>query len=127
MGQQQILLIVLALIIVAIAIAISIAMFRENAIESKRDILIEETTSLGMMALQYFKKPSEIGGGGKSFLGWSIPSQMETTVNGNFMTADIQPDHIDITGTGSEVVTGNDSIQVLTTVTADTMYTVIIN
>ena len=127
MGQQQILLIVLALIIVAIAIAISISMFRENAIESKRDILIEETTSLGMMALQYFKKPSEIGGGGKSFLGWSIPSQMETTVNGNFMTADIQPDHIDITGTGSEVVTGNDSIQVLTTVTADTMYTVIIN
>jgi len=127
MGQQQLLLIVLSLIIIAIAISISISLFRENAIESKRDVLIEETTSLGMMAIQYFKKPPELGGGGKSFLGWSIPSQMVTTVNGNFMTADIQPDYIDITGTGSEVVTGGDSIQVQTRVTADTMYTVIIN
>ena len=126
MGQQQLLLIVLALIIVGIAIAISIQLFRENAIESKRDILIEETTSLGTMALHYFKKPQELGGGSSSFLGWSIPSQMVTTINGNFMTADVQPDHVDITGTGSEVVTGGDSIQVQTRVTADTMYTVII-
>ena len=126
MGQQQLLLIVLAIIIVGIAIAISIQLFRENAIESKRDILIEETTSLGTMALHYFKKPQELGGGGSSFLGWSIPSQMVTTINGNFMTADVQPDHIDITGTGSEVVTGGDSIQVQTKVTADTMYTLII-
>ena len=126
MGQQQLLLIVLAIIIVGIAIAISIQLFRGNAIESKRDILIEETTSLGTMALHYFKKPQELGGGGSSFLGWSIPSQMVTTINGNFMTADVQPDHIDITGTGSEVVTGGDSIQVQTRVTADTMYTLII-
>ena len=53
MGQQQLLLIVLALIIIAIAIAISISLFRSNAIEQKRDILIEETTSLGTMALHY--------------------------------------------------------------------------
>ena len=127
MGQQQLLLIVLALIIVAIAIAISISLFRANAIEGKRDILIEETTSVGVLALQYFKKPQEIGGGGKSFMGFTIPTQMRATVNGNFMTAAIQPDQIDITGTGSEVVTGGDSIQVQTTVTADTMYTIIIN
>jgi len=126
MGQQQLLLIVLALIIVAIAVAISIALFRENAIEGKRDVLIEETTSLGVLALQYFKKPQELGGGANSFDGFEIPPQMVRTINGNFMTADIQPDHIDITGTGSEVVTGGDSIQVQTRVTADTMYTIII-
>jgi hypothetical protein len=127
MGQQQLLMIVLALIIVAIAIAISISLFRANAIEGKRDILIEETTSLGVMALQYFKKPTELGGGGRSFLGWSIPSQMVTTVNGNFMTASIQADEVRISGTGSEVVTGGDSIQVETVVTADQMYTTIIH
>ena len=60
MGQQQLLMIVLALIIVAIAIAVSISLFRSNAIDGKRDILIEETTSLGVMALQYFKKPAEL-------------------------------------------------------------------
>ena len=127
MGQQQLLMIVLALIIVAIAIAISISLFRSNAIEQKRDILIEETTSLGVMALQYFKKPQELGGGGKSFLGWSIPSQMITTINGNFMTASIQADEVSIIGTGSEVVTSGDSIRVETVVRADQMYTVIIN
>ena len=127
MGQQQILLIVLALIIIAIAIAISIALFRSNAIEGKRDILIEETNYLGTMALQYFKKPKEIGGGGSSFSGWSIPSQMVQTVNGNFMTATIQPDQVVIVGTGSEVVTGSDSIKVETTVRADEMFTTVIN
>lgn len=127
MGQQQLLMIVLALIIVAIAIAISISLFRANAIEGKRDILIEETTSLGVMALQYFKKPTEMGGGGRSFMGWEIPSQMVQTTNGNFMTAQISPAEVRILGTGSEVVTGGDSIQVETVVTADEMYTTIIN
>ena len=127
MGQQQLLLIVLALIIVAIAIAISISLFRSNAIEQKRDILVEETTSLGVMALQYFKKPTELGGGGKSFEGWEIPSQMVTTINGNFMRANVTADEITIIGTGSEVVTGGDSIKVETYVSADEMYTVIIN
>ena len=127
MGQQQLLMIVLALIIVAIAIAISISLFRSNAIEHKRDILIEETTSLGTMAIQYYKKPSELGGGGTSFLGFTIPPQMVTTVNGNFMTATVQANQIEIIGTGSEVVTGGDSIKVQTIVTPDQLYTVIIN
>jgi hypothetical protein len=127
MGQQQLLMIVLALIIVAIAIAVSVSLFRSNAIEHKRDILIEETTSLGVMALQYFKKPQELGGGGQSFIGWTIPSQMTHTVNGNFMTASIAANKVVITGTGSEVVTGNDSIKVATTVTAADMFTQVIN
>jgi len=127
MGQQQLLMIVLALIIIAIAIAISISLFRSNAIEGKRDILIEETTTLGVMALQYFKKPTEFGGGGRSFVGWKIPDQMHQTVNGNFLTAQIQADEVRIIGTGSEVVTGSDSIKVETVVTANDIYTVIIN
>lgn len=126
MGQQQLLMIVLALIIVAVAIAVSISLFRANAIEGKRDILIEETTSLGVMALQYFKKPQELAGGGQSFIGWTIPDQMNQTVNGNFMIAQIQADEVRIVGTGSEVVTGNDSIKVETTVTPNEIYTVII-
>jgi hypothetical protein len=127
MGQQQLLMIVLALIIVAIAIAISISLFRANAIDGKRDILIEETTSLGVMALQYFKKPQELGGGGKSFMGWSIPSAMNQTANGSFSISQIQVNEIRIVGTGSEVVTGSDSIKVETVVTANEMYTTVIN
>lgn len=127
MGQQQLLLIVLAIIVVGIAIAIAIQLFRSNAIEAKRDILIEETTTLGVMALQYFKKPAEIGGGSKSFIGWTIPPQMIQTVNGNFMTSTNAPDQVIITGTGTELVTGNDSIKVETTVTANEINSIIIN
>ena len=127
MGQQQLLMIVLAIIIVGIAIAISVQLFRANAVEAKRDVLIEETSSLAAMAIQYFKKPAEMGGGGKSFIGWTIPNQMIQTVNGNFMTSTISQNQVIITGTGSEVVTGNDSIKVQTIVTSDDYYTVIIN
>ncbi|MCZ7615390.1 MAG: hypothetical protein M5T52_18065 [Ignavibacteriaceae bacterium] len=100
--------VVLALIIIAIAIAISVALFRSNAIEGKCDILIEETTSLGTMALQYFRKPTEYGGGGRSFLGLGIPDQMVQSENGNFMTASITDQQIVITGIGSEVVIANE-------------------
>ena len=127
MGQQQLLLIVLAIIIVGIAIAISIQLFRENAIEAKRDVLIEETTSLGYMAIQYYKKPATLGGGNQSFSGWEIPSQMIVTANGNFMTSTVDPQEVIITGTGTEVVTGTDSIEVKTIVTANTVNSVIIH
>ena len=127
MGQQQILLIVLALIIVGVAIAISVQLFRANAIEAKRDILVEETTYLGTMAIQYFKKPMELGGGNQDFTGWQIPSQMIQTANGNFMIAAVTPDEVTITGTGSEVVTGTDSIKVQTIVTANGIQTIVIH
>jgi len=127
LGQQQLLMIVLAIIIVGIAIAISIQLFRSNAIESKRDLLIEETTSLATMAIQYYKKPQTMGGGGRSFMGWEIPSQMVQTFNGNFMRAVVNASEVVITGTGSEAVTETDSIKVETTVRPNEIFTIIIN
>ena len=127
MGQQQLLMIVLALIIVGLAIAFAVQLFRANAIEGKRDILIEETSSLAAMAIQYYKKPPAMGGGGKSFVGWNVPPQMVITTNGNHMIASVSPDQIVIVGTGSEVVTGVDSIKVQTYVSADSMFTTILN
>ena len=126
MGQQQLLMIVLAIIIVGIAIAISVQLFKSNAIESKRDLLIEETTSLATMAIQYYKKPRAMGGGGRSFMGWEIPSQMVQTFNGNFMRAVVNANEVIITGTGSEAVTDTDSIKVETTVRPDGIVTTII-
>ena len=127
MGQQQLLMVVLAIIIVGIAIAISVQLFRSNAIESKRDLLIEETTSLATMAIQYYKKPQAMGGGGRSFMGWEIPSQMVQTFNGNFMRAVVNANEVIITGTGSEAVTDTDSIKVETTVRPEGIFTTIIN
>ncbi len=42
MGQQQLLLIVLGVIIVGIAVILGIVLFRQNSIDQKRDLLINE-------------------------------------------------------------------------------------
>lgn len=126
MGQQQLLMIVLAIIIVAIAIAVSIELFRGNAIESKRDLLISECSNIATIAISYYKKPREMGGGGKTFTNWQIPPQLLQTANGSFL-ASVSAQQVTITGTGTEVITGNDSIKVQTIITSDDYYSVIIN
>ena len=126
MGQQQLLLIILAIIIVGIAIAISIQIFRASAIDNKRDLLMSECSNIATIAISYYKKPREMGGGNKTFLGWKVPSQLLNTANGSYM-ADVQASQVIITGTGTEVVTGSDSIKVQTTVTANEYFSIIIN
>jgi len=67
-----------------------------------------------------------MGGGGKSFTGWKIPSALQSTVNGSY-TAQVSADNVVITGTGTEVVTDGDSIKIETTVTGNEINSIIIN
>lgn len=119
MGQQQLLLIVLGIIVIAIAVAVGINLFRANAISTKRDILTNETIAMAAQAISYYKRAREFGGGGKSFVGWQIPPQVQNTVNGSYLINEISDSRLVILATGTEVVTGNDSIQVKTTVFPD--------
>lgn len=119
MGQQQLLLILLGLVVIGIAIAIGINLFRANAISSKRDILTNETIDMAAQAISYYKRAREFGGGGKSFIGWQIPSQVQNTINGSYIISQIYSDSVVLVATGTEVVTGDDSIQVKTTVYSD--------
>ena len=107
MGQQQLLLIILGIIVVGVAIAISITLFRGNAIDRKRELLVNESHNIGSIAISYYKKPKMMGGGGKSFTGWTIPPGLQSTVNGSY-TAQVSATNVVITGTGTEVVTEND-------------------
>lgn len=119
MGQQQILLIVLGLVVIGIAVAVGMSLFRAHAINSKRDILTNETIDMAAQAIGYYKRAREFGGGGKSFVGWQIPPQVQNTVNGSYVIETIDNSQVVILATGTEVVTGNDSIQVRTTVYQD--------
>ncbi len=125
MGQQQLLLVILGIIIVGVAISLSIQLFRANAIDRKREILVNESQNIASIALSYYKKPKMMGGGGRTFTGWTIPSQLVSTVNGTY-TAQVLTDSTIITGTGTEVVTGSDSIKVKTTVTGNKISSTII-
>ena len=126
MGQQQLLLIMLGVIVVGVAIAVGVLLFKANAIEQKRNEVLNECTILASEAQLYFKRPTTYGGGNKSFIGWEIPSQYKTTEAGSFKATVVSANEVIITGTGNEVVTGNDSVQVQLTVTPLTYQATII-
>ena len=127
MGQQQILLIILGIVVIAIAVAIGISLFRAHAISSKRDILVNETIDMAAQAIGYYKRTREFGGGGKSFIGWQIPPQLQNTVNGSYAINALNKDEVVIIATGTELVTGSDSIQVKMTVNPDSYKTEVIH
>lgn len=126
MGQQQLLLIVLGVIIVGIAILLGIAIFRQSSIDQKRDLLINEGLTVANNAREFFHKPKPYGGGGYSFTGWVIPSQMVTSANGSY-TATVNPTSVEIIGTGNELVSGTDLVEVQFIVTSDAVETIIIH
>lgn len=126
MGQQQLLLIVLGIIIVGLAVVFAINMFRQGAVDSKRDLLMNEGVSLANMAINYYKKPKMLGGGGNSFEGWIIPQEMTKTATGSFVSS-VSTGKVIITGTGNEIVTGNDSVKVQVTAMPDTIISTVIN
>lgn len=116
MGQQQLLLIVLGVIIVGTAVVLAIILFRSNAVENKRDIVMNEATHIATLARNYYKKPLNLGGGGNNFTGWKIPSSLESTSSGKY-EASVSDNEVIITGTGNDVANGVDSVQVRVIVT----------
>lgn len=81
MGQQQLLLIVLGVIIVGIAVVVGINVFTASSKNANRDAVISDLTTLAAMAQQYYRKPTAMGGGGNSFVGWTVPSSLQRTAN----------------------------------------------
>ena len=126
MGQQQLLLVVLALILVGVAVIFAITLFRQKAVDSKRDLLINEGGNIATDALEFYKRPAGLGGGGNTFLGWSIPSSIVTTATGYYV-ANIFRDSVVIIGTGNDVTNGTDSVKVQFSVYQNTYKTLIIN
>ena len=99
MGQQQILLIVLGIIIIGVAVGIANQLFDTSAEDSNKDSIASELLHLGMIAQQYFNKPSEMGGGNNSYIGWEIPAQLDSTTSGMFTIQTSNKDELVLNGT----------------------------
>jgi Tfp pilus assembly protein PilE len=103
MGQQQLLLIVLGVIIVGIAVVVGINVFTASSVNANRDAVIADLTTLAAMSQQYYRKPVAMGGGGNSFVGFTVPTSLLQTAN---MSADVTPtvaaQSITFVGTGTE-------------------------
>lgn len=126
MGQQQLLLIVLGMMIVGVAIVFGNYIFKQQAINNKRDLVANETVNIGNLAQNYCKKPKQLGGGGGSFEGWQVPEALKVTPSGEY-TAAINPDKVEIIGIGNEIVTGTDYVKVKTIVTVEDIFTEVLN
>jgi hypothetical protein len=120
MGQQQLLLIVLSVIIVGIAVVVGISLFTAQSEESAKDSMVSESTRLGTMAQQYFKKPASMGGGGNSFAGWSLPDNLDTTANGTYSITQAG-DANDVVITGTPLGSSGYDWTVVTTATPTTV------
>lgn len=118
MGQQQLLLIVLGVIIVGIAVVVGINVFTAQSEESSKDAIVSDCTNLGAMAQQYFRKPTAMGGGGNSFVGWAIPSNLDTTANGTYAIT-VAGTATGVTITGTPLASTGYSWAVTTVVTSN--------
>ncbi len=63
---------------------VGINLSNANAEASAKDTVVSEGTNLGALAQQYFKKPTEMGGGGNSFVNFEIPSQLDSTISADW-------------------------------------------
>ena len=67
MGQQQLLLLVLSAIIVGVSIVIGINMFSSSAVQANQDAVLQDCLNIGARAQEWYRKPVNLGGGGRSF------------------------------------------------------------
>jgi hypothetical protein len=126
LGQQQLLLIVLGVIIVGLALFVGIYLFKANAVESKRNIIINELINLAAMSQQYYLRPIALGGGGRKFTGWRVPDELQITAAGHY-TAQVFSDSVVVIAVGNEIVTNNDSLRIQMNIQPAIYKTIIIN
>ncbi len=69
MGQQQLLLIILGVVIVGVSVMVGVGMFQDNAVDHNRAVLIADLKYLSTRAIQYYNRPTTLGGGSRSFVG----------------------------------------------------------
>jgi len=102
MGQQQILLIIAGVIVVGIAIAVGISQFGANNSASNKDGITADLTTLSADAYQYYIRPSTLGGGNNSYVGFTIPTRLVSDDNGSYaISGSASSASIVITGTSN--------------------------
>lgn len=117
MGQQQLLLITLGVIIVGIAVITGLILFEHSSNENKKNQIKSEGATLATMAQKYFRLPQTMGGGGRSFVGWTIPALLDTTDSGIYNITSISVNNLVITGLDRMMHLGVDTIKVTVSVT----------
>ena len=99
MGQQQLLLIILGVIIVGIAIAVGISQFSAHSTQANKDGVTSSLVNIAANAYQFKIRPTTMGGGAGSYIGYAIPSKMVTDNNGTYTLGIIASNSFQVIGT----------------------------
>lgn len=125
MGSQQLLLIAVGLVIIGIMIAVGMTMFHDQASSTNRDEVANDLAHYAALARSFYKRPSIYGGGGYSFRGLTMAKITSRANNDNgtyAMTPDPvtgTPDHVTLTGVGTESGLDGSNVRVVMYVYAD--------
>jgi hypothetical protein len=84
MGQQQLLLVILGLLIVGIAIASALGLFASEEVEQNKEAVRHDILNIAIYAKRYYLRPVTMGGGSRSFVGFTIPTKLLSTANGTY-------------------------------------------
>jgi len=102
MGQQQLLLVILGILVVGIAIAVGISLFGAHSQGANKDGVTASLVGLGANAYQYKIRPSTLGGGGQSYVGYLVPPKLSRDDNGfQYTTGTITATSCIITGSST--------------------------
>jgi len=98
----------MAVILVGAAIAIGIFMFGTNNSTANRDAIIEDLNNLGSDAYSYCRKPTVMGGGSGSYVGYAISDKSgwgPGNANATYTVTSASGSRIQLTAT-SKIVEG---------------------
>src|SRR5690242_21109646 len=101
MGQQQLLLIILGVIIVGIAVGVGISQFGAQSTEANKDGVTSGVVNVGANAYQFKIRPTTMGGGSGSYVGYVLPTKLASDENGSYAANGASRTAITVTGTSA--------------------------
>lgn len=103
MGQQQLLLLILAAVIVGVAITLGINMFAQNSAQANQEAVMQDVLTIGSRAQAWYRRPVQMGGGGRTFSGITL-------ANLNFPGSNANGSYT-VTGTNTTVTVVGDGVE----------------
>lgn len=128
MGQQQLLLLILAIIVLGVATLLGIEMFSQSSAEANQQAVLQDILTIAGRAQSWYKRPAQMGGGGRSYTNISMANMNlpAANANGSFSITG-SGNTATIIGTGIEDAGGAvGPLQVQVSVGVDTVGTAIV-
>ncbi len=110
MGQQQMLLVLLGILIIGIAIAASFGLFSSEEVEQNKQAMIHDILNICIYAKRYYVRPVSMGGGSRSFVGFTVPTKLQSTANGSYS---VNPTVTDLTLIGVSSTSATNTMSVV--------------